>query len=69
MCELSFQIPAKAGATIHSLGGFRFGKMRGFQNGLLRSLDANPEPSEARQTNEVSPKRSEAPQIRTQNSY
>jgi hypothetical protein len=66
--ELSFQIPAKAGTTIHALSGFRFGKMRGFQNGLLRSREANPEPSEARQTNELSPKGNEVPQLRTQNS-
>ncbi|MCF7785002.1 MAG: hypothetical protein K9N47_02715 [Prosthecobacter sp.] len=38
-----FQIPAKAGTTKHALAGFRSGVMGGFQNGLLRSREANPE--------------------------
>ena len=68
MREGGFQIPAKAGTTIRALACFKSGVLRGFRNGLLRSHEANPEPSEARQTNEVSPKGSEAPQLRTKNS-
>ena len=36
--RLNSQIPAKAGTTIHALAGFRFGEMRGFQNGLKPEL-------------------------------